>query len=286
LSANAAHGKLSPEWFLGRWEMKQIKSLGLLPICLLASVVSTFAAEITVKADGGLPTVKLTGDIDAQTPEALEKALNYLQPFVDRNISDFENEARSLKGQMAGLMGAQLYLNSGGGDVDAAMRAGEIARAYHVTISIPLDSSCASACVLLLVGGPSRIVIGRVGIHRPYSSTYSSSLSVSDQRYRAVNAAVEKYLRAMNMPARLIEVMNAVSPDQIRWLTESEADEFGIGVDDPVWKDRWDSVNAQSRGISKQEYYSRLQRARAQCAAIYEEPAHGQCYFGIVGFPR
>jgi hypothetical protein len=86
----------------------------------------------------------------------------------------------------------------------------------------------------------------------------------------------------MNMPDRLIEAMNAVP----RWLTESEVDEFGIGVDDPMWKDRWDSINAQSRGISKQEYYSRMQRAREQCAAIHDEPAYGQCYFGIVGFSR
>jgi len=74
--------------------------------------------------------VRLTGDIDAQTPEGLEKAFKYVQSFVDRNIADIEKAAPSLKGQMAGLIGASLFLNSGGGDIEAAMKAGEIARAY------------------------------------------------------------------------------------------------------------------------------------------------------------
>lgn len=253
----------------------------------LAAALPGRAAQIDVDVGGELPIIKLTGEVDERTPDRLDGALKSVQYLVDQNNAMFEKEVPSLKGQMAGLTGAQLFLNSGGGDVEAAMKAGEIARKYHVTISVPLNASCASACVLLLVGGLSRVVIGRVGIHRPYSAAYSPSLSVSDQRYKTISASVERYLRMMNMPPRLMEAMNAVPPEQIRWLTESEADEFGIGGDDPVWKDRWDSVNAQSRGISKPEYYSRVRRAKEKCGAMIQDAtAYGQCYFAIVGSQR
>jgi hypothetical protein len=214
--------------------------------------------------------------------------LKHVQPLIDQNAADSEKMFHLEKGQLAELMGAWLTLDSGGGDVEAAMKAGEIARNYHVTVVVPLNASCASACVLLLAGGVERFIHGNVGIHRPYSAAYSPSLSESEQRYKSISASVERYLRAMNMPPRLMDAMNATPPDQIHWLTEDEMQEFGINASDPIWEDRNDSINAQKRGISKEEYYSRLQRAREQCKSIpaTADGKFSQRYNDIVGLPR
>jgi hypothetical protein len=80
--------------------------------------------------------------------------------------------------------------------------------------------------------------------------------------------------------------MNAIPPDQIRWLTDTEMQELGINSSDPIWEDRNDSVNAQERGISKQEYYSRVQQARERCKSMTADGQFEQCFNGIVGLPR
>jgi hypothetical protein len=253
-----------------------------------AGPMSPNSAAITLDSSSSFPFIAIKGDIDAQTPIRLEAALKYVQPLIDKNDADGEKMFHLEKGQLSELMGAWLALDSGGGDVDAAIKAGEIARKYHVTTRVLNDATCASACVLLLVGGVDRIIYGKVGIHRPFSAGYSSSISESGQRYKSINTSVEGYLRAMNMPPRLMDAMNAIPPDQIQWLTEDQMQEFGINASDPIWKDRNDSVSAQERGISKQEYYSRLQRAREECKSIpaAADEQFSQCYNNIVGLPR
>jgi hypothetical protein len=250
-------------------------------------VAPATAVGFTVELAGDLPFIQFSGDIDEQTPVNLEKVLRSVQPALDRFVAVGEEMAPSQKGQLREITGAYLILNSNGGDVESAMRAGEIARRYNVTMKVMTEASCASACVLLLVGGVDRYIFGNVGVHRPYSASYSSSLSESNRRYKNISALVERYLSTMNMPPGLINAMNATPPDQVHWLTPDEMDAFGISGSDPVWQDRVDSVQAHGRGISKEEYYARMQRARETCKSIpVSDSAWNKCYYGIVGLPR
>jgi hypothetical protein len=237
------------------------------------------AAQIEiVSSEVGLPPIKLLGEIDARTPGSLESALNFVQPQLAQTIKEMEGRYPIWKGKLSEIWGPQLSIDSDGGDVEAAMKCGEIARKYHVSISVPRNASCASACVFLLVGGSSRLVVGRVGIHRPYSTGYSQSLADSEQRYRTLNAAVAQYLGAMNITPRLIDAMNAVPSDEIRWLTKDEMNAMGLGVPDPIWQDRSDTLWAERYGLTKQEYYRRKQMAESRCELfVTVNAAHQRC---------
>ncbi len=65
-----------------------------------------------------------------------------------------------------------ISINSPGGDVIGAINAGEFIRQKEMIISVGDNNSCASSCVLLFLGGVDRFVTGKIGLHRPYSTSY------------------------------------------------------------------------------------------------------------------
>ena len=80
----------------------------------------------------------------------------------------------------AGVKEATLVINSGGGDVEEAMLAGNELSKMKWTIVLNKGSVCFSSCVLILAAGSTRLIsgggAGPVGIHRliPESSTASN----------------------------------------------------------------------------------------------------------------
>lgn len=68
----------------------------------------------------------------------------------------------------------------------------------------------------------------------------------------------------MNIPASLLDLMNSVSPGNIKWLTKSEA-ELYFPSEDPVWEDQKLSRFATEQNISKEAYIKRQQRTYREC---------------------
>ncbi len=217
----------------------------LLALALLTYVPGIRAADIKTSISP-FCAVDISGEIDSSTPRGFERAI------------------RSLRTN--GCSGpVMVYLNSGGGDIQAALRTGQLARDNDVVNSVLEGSQCASACVLLLVGGATRIVLGRIGLHRPFSVDRSVSIAESQRRYDQLNSQIQAYLRAMNVPAALLTAMNTVSPGSIRWISYDEVERLYISGIDPAVEDHLDSERAKSLGISKQELYGRRQRADVAC---------------------
>lgn len=163
-----------------------------------------------------------------------------------------------------------LLLNSNGGDVEAAMRTGEFVRQKKLWTGVRQNNACASACVLVLVGGVHRINAGNIGLHRPFLDKYSNSESESRTTYEKNNRLILKYLNRMNITESLLKAMNLVPPGEMQWLTfqdDKQLHELNITGEDPVYADERDSANAKKWGISKKEYYLRQQRIESVCAA-------------------
>lgn len=198
-----------------------------------------------------------------------------------------------------------LFLNSTGGDVDAAIAAGDFIRHNNIETIVDENDSCASACVLTFLGGVKRNAFGRIGLHRPYSSALSASEPESRRSYDRVNSKVSQYLVRMNIPVGILNAMNAVPPIEIKWIhpqlvnddDHKQLIELHIIGTDPVSDDQKDSAEAKKIGISKQEYYSRIQRAKAICPDpfydSYGNPyssagredrrkQYGQCYWDVM----
>ena len=120
----------------------------------------------------------------------------------------------------------EIWLNSPGGELDEAVRIGELIEKLGYTAIVPLGATCASACFFVWVGASARLAPGDLVIHRPYFHMRDSSQSPSDfeNAYRATNEAAALYLRQRNVPAYLIE----------RMLQLSSADGYPLSSEDKV----------------------------------------------------
>lgn len=206
--------------------------------------------------------VEIKGEIDRQTPAQL-RAIFSSPDYVSECIKNPKKQSSSLN----------VWLDSPGGDVDAAIAAGLFLREIKARTFV-LKGSCASACVLAFVGGVERHLLldGRLGLHRPYAASLSSGEADSRAAHQQANRRVQDYLEKVNIPARLLEEMNATSPGQIRWLyKEQHVDELRslhlVGMD-PVYEDQIASQRAKDLGVSKSEYYRRQQRSNSICNAL------------------
>lgn len=212
----------------------------------------------------GLCTVEIRGTIDA----ALAIRSKEIADFFD------QPECRSNARELQRLV----RLHSPGGDIDAAMRIGETIRRAEVTTVIPENAICASACVLLHVAGVNRLVAGRIGLHRTYSTALTKTEVDAKLTRERLDTTVREYLKRMNVPESLLFAMNSTPPESIRWIdpgSEQQLRDFFLQGEDPVYADIRASRNAEGWGVSKQEYYQRSARAEAVCQLKFEKLRQG-----------
>lgn len=204
---------------------------------------------------GPICFLTINGEIDNNTPSQLASRYNSL---------------KNGKPDQCSLV--QLYLNSNGGNIEAAMKAGEFVRQKKIWTVVANNDTCASACVLLFVGGVDRGAIGNIGLHRPFTDELSASESTAKAHYEKTKKLISQYLNRMNIPEALLNAMNTVPPSEVKWLTvldDERLKELQIVGEDPVYADERDSAYARKLGISKKEYYYRQQRIKAVCGDDY-----------------
>ncbi len=128
-----------------------------------------------------------------------------------------------------GVESRVLDLDSTGGQVEDAVRAGDWIGANHWTIWVREDSVCHSACVFVLAGGDSRRLAGRVGIHRiiRLSSTATSRTELNTE-LQAVYSTVREYLERNGASPLLADVMKTVPNRSLRLLTPDELALYGL----------------------------------------------------------
>ena len=163
-----------------------------------------------------------------------------------------------------------LSLDSDGGDIASAIEIGRLVRRWpESVILVTLSSKCFSACVFVLAGGLHRAVHGKVGIHRPFSSTTDSrTYEATQKNFRALEQSAKSFLKDMNVPTSLYDEMMSVPPQKLRLLTEQELARFGIGQNDPPYQDNRDAEAARALGVDKEEYLRRKERADRICGAL------------------
>jgi ATP-dependent protease ClpP protease subunit len=163
------------------------------------------------------------------------------------------------------------YLDSSGGDVEAAISIGRLLRkmSAHAYV-LGKNERCLSSCVFLYAGATHRVGF-KVGIHRPFSlSTEPRTYNEIQAEQRRLNSIVKAFLEEMNVSPRLLEAMNTVPPERIRMLSDAELEEFGLGVMDPVLQELQDAERARELGLSMQELLRRKARADATCPRALE----------------
>jgi hypothetical protein len=125
-----------------------------------------------------------------------------------------------------------LWLDSPGGLISEALKIGDLIARHDMEARVTPGSSCYSSCVLIFAAASIRVGIGEVGIHRPFSNEISSlSLSYADylSKYEALTPVLKNYLSKFGVSPAIVDAMNIVPSDEIRILSTSEMESFGLG---------------------------------------------------------
>ena len=122
-----------------------------------------------------------------------------------------------------------LDIDSSGGNVEDAIRAGDIMAEAGWTIWVRENAVCHSACVLLLAGGDDRVISGAVGIHRiiRIQSEASSRAELSAELHE-VHEAMKDYLQRNGAGVAVADFMMTVPNRSLRLLTPDELVEYGL----------------------------------------------------------
>ncbi|TZF82421.1 hypothetical protein, partial [Cognatilysobacter lacus] len=122
-----------------------------------------------------------------------------------------------------------LDIDSAGGNVEEAIRAGDAMADAAWTVRVQRDANCLSACVLVLAAADDRVVHGNVGVHRLMRdrSNATSRAELNDE-LRNVNATVRDYFERHGVALAVADLMMTVPNRRLRLLTAGELDEYGL----------------------------------------------------------
>jgi hypothetical protein len=122
-----------------------------------------------------------------------------------------------------------LDIDSSGGQVEAAIRAGDLIAESGWTIWVREDAICHSSCVLVLAGGDNRLLSGKVGVHRIFRlHSDATSRAELSRELQEVHSNIEQYLARNGVAVAVADLMMTVPNRSLRLLTEAELDQYGI----------------------------------------------------------
>lgn len=122
-----------------------------------------------------------------------------------------------------------LDISSTGGHVEEAIRAGDVMADTRWDIWVREDAICHSACVLVLAGGDTRSIEGKVGIHRLFRDrSRANSRAELRAELRQVHGDVTEYLERNGGAAALADLMMTVPNRDLRLLTQDELTLYGL----------------------------------------------------------
>ena len=131
-----------------------------------------------------------------------------------------------------------LDLDSSGGHVEDAMKAGQVIGDSRWTIRVGADAICHSACVLILAAGDDRKIEGKVGIHRMIRvDSKATSRTELSQELREVYAQMKDYLERNGASVAVADLMMTVPNRKLRLLTADELLEYGLDGTNAVQDD-------------------------------------------------
>ena len=174
-----------------------------------------FAADISKSQNGGF---LLAGQIQKGDAEKLLKSIL----------------------QAHGL--SALSLDSPGGDVDESLHIALLVKALHSSTEVVSGGLCTSACFFIYLAGDRhvaagtvngempKLALGYIGLHRPYikfDPTVTNALIDSEARQHAVMLRISAYLRNLDVPQRLIDLMMTRPSNDVYWMTYEDVEQLG-----------------------------------------------------------
>ena len=131
-----------------------------------------------------------------------------------------------------------LDVDSTGGQVEEAIRAGDAIAGTQWAIWVRGGSICHSACVLVLAAGDTRSIGGKVGIHRLMRdrSTATTRRELSAE-LADITSQVRDYLARNGVATALADQMMTIPNRDLRILTTTELAQYGLSGTNAVQDD-------------------------------------------------
>lgn len=208
---------------------------------LAASLIALLAPAPPLQAD----------IIFAQAPDTLMGSA-----FIARLTGDIRAEdywaLHGLADQAAAAETRHIQLDSTGGDIAAAMAIGRLMRSMEFDSLVIAGGCCHSACLFVLAAGVNKVVLGEVGMHRPYFP--QPAAAEVGPALQAVKAASVAYLDEMNIPTRLVEDMFSIDPAAMHILTLDELGAYRLNSEGYVLREQRAQSSAARYGMSREAY--------------------------------
>ena len=166
----------------------------------------------------GVLRLRYTGKIDAKFTALLQRVVHVADELkIGKRVLD---------------------LDSVGGMVEDAIKAGDVIAGSHWTLWVREGAVCHSACVLVLAAGDMRMIRGNVGIHRiiRMSSTATTRAQLNEE-LRAVYGRVRDYLERNGAAVAMADQMMSVPNRNLRLLSTDELQWYGLDGVNPVQDD-------------------------------------------------
>lgn len=156
---------------------------------------------------------------------------------IDLGFADTVERVAAMATRM-GIRHRILDLDSPGGVIEDAIRAGDAMGDQHWTVWVREGAVCHSACVLILAAGDQRLVSGAVGIHRMIrlSSTATTRQQLNAE-LQQVHSQLDEYLQRNGAATAIADLMMTVPSRDLRLLTPDELRGFGLEGANPVQED-------------------------------------------------
>ncbi|TDK25049.1 hypothetical protein E2F46_07735 [Luteimonas aestuarii] len=206
----------------------------------LASGTARISCELDYAAGDGEPLPGLEREtVDAALSPCMERGVLRLR-YEGKIAADFTAlmQRVALVADDLGVDKRVLDIDSSGGMVEDAIRAGDAIGGSRWTIWVREGSVCHSSCVFVLGAGDVRMISGRVGIHRiiRMSSTATTRVELNTE-LRAVYGRVRDYFERNGVATAVADLMMAVPNRNLRLLTPQELQEYGLDGINPVQDD-------------------------------------------------
>jgi len=228
------------------------------------AIVSFQLRQLGAKTPQTSYAIWIAGEIMPDTPSKVSSAITKLKEMGRIAVPQMVTSEPEF----------EVKLNSEGGSVDAAIEIGRMLRELDAIIVVEKDGQCLSSCVLILAGGTTRGMYGRIGIHRPYFETPNkspTSAEVSAAMAR-VRAKIASYLSGMNVDRTLADDMIKTPPEKIHFLTPNDLNHYGLLGRDPVSEETSSLREASKYGLSRAEHIKRRDKAREVCDPLMHLP--------------
>jgi hypothetical protein len=160
--------------------------------------------------------------------------------------ADAENLARNADKLSYGSQ-PQIFLNSAGGDVDAAMQIGRLVRSLDgATYSA---DKCYGSCVLIFIAGVARFNLGKLGLHSPYLVLSAQN---GEPTLPSLLPKLKTYVREMGISDDFYQEMVSTDPSSMK-LYDRKAIETIVPERDPTYDELETSYEARGYGVDPAE---------------------------------